>query len=100
MRYAYPKSTRVPKETGTNIRGYVRVHTLKGVPSVPANVPENEKKEMNHATLHDIADRLERLAPSHRDPHRFHEEKSELVAEPRRLAANDNLRPAINKVSA
>ncbi|MBP1848487.1 hypothetical protein J2046_006783 [Rhizobium petrolearium] len=23
---------------------------------------------MNHAALHDIADRLERLAPSHRDP--------------------------------
>lgn len=36
------------------------------------------------------ADRLARLAPSHRDPHRFHEEKSELVAELRRLAANDN----------
>lgn len=51
-------------------------------------------------TLNALADRLERLAPSHRDPHRFHEEKSELVAELRRLAtlptrmvpppANDN----------
>ncbi len=40
--------------------------------------------------LHDIADRLARLAPSHRDPHRFHEEKSDLVGELRRLAANDN----------
>ncbi|MGO8202825.1 hypothetical protein ACC735_26470 [Rhizobium ruizarguesonis] len=37
--------------------------------------------------LHDIADRLERLAPSHRDPHRYFEEKSELVAELRRLAS-------------
>ncbi|WP_155257448.1 hypothetical protein [Rhizobium leguminosarum] len=37
-------------------------------------------------TLHDIADRLERLAPSYRDPHRYFEEKSELVAELRRLA--------------
>jgi hypothetical protein len=45
---------------------------------------------VNPATLHNIADRLARLAPSHRDPHRFHEEKSELVAELRRLAANDN----------
>ncbi|MEW9617442.1 hypothetical protein AB3G45_26900 [Shinella sp. S4-D37] len=36
--------------------------------------------------LMDLADRLARLAPSHRDPHRFHEEKSELVAELRRLA--------------
>lgn len=43
------------------------------------------------AHLHDIADRLQRLAPSHRDPHRYFEEKSELVAELRRLAANDNV---------
>ncbi|MGO7541850.1 hypothetical protein ACC680_25060 [Rhizobium ruizarguesonis] len=41
---------------------------------------------MNPATLHAIADRLERLAPSHRDPHRYFEEKSELVAELRQLA--------------
>ncbi len=41
--------------------------------------------------LHDIADRLARLAPCHRDPFKFHEDKSELVAELRRLAANDNL---------
>ena len=47
--------------------------------------------------LHDIADRLARLAPSHRKPEHFHEEKSELVAMLRRLAsqgravaANDN----------
>lgn len=33
-----------------------------------------------------IANRLERLAPSHRDPFRFHEEKSELVNGLRRLA--------------
>ncbi|MDG4670890.1 hypothetical protein P9A16_07130 [Shinella sp. 838] len=56
---------------------------------------------MIHATdLHALADRLERLAPSHRDPHRYFEEKSEIVAELRRLAtlptrmvpppANDN----------
>ncbi|MGZ2404834.1 hypothetical protein [Rhizobium ruizarguesonis] len=45
---------------------------------------------MNLAALLDIADRLERLVPSHRDPHRFHEEKSELVDELGRLAANDN----------
>ena len=54
---------------------------------------------MDAARITDIADRLARLAPDHRDPHRFHEEKSELVAELRRLAysakfcglaANDN----------
>lgn len=48
--------------------------------------------------LHALADRLARLAPSHRDPFRFHEDKSELVHELRKLAgskiglsaANDN----------
>lgn len=54
------------------------------------------------ADLHALADRLARLAPSHRDPFRFHEEKSEIVHELRRLAsseripfiiaANDNIR--------
>ncbi len=51
-----------------------------------------------------IANRLERLAPSHRDPFRFHEEKSELVHELRRIAdesaglraANDN-RPSVGR---
>lgn len=38
-------------------------------------------------SLTDIADRLERLAPSHRDPFRYHEDKSELVAELRQVAA-------------
>lgn len=42
------------------------------------------------AKLQEIADRLARLAPCHRDPHRFHEEKSQLVHELRELAANDN----------
>ncbi|MEQ1406146.1 hypothetical protein ABK249_14490 [Neorhizobium sp. Rsf11] len=59
--------------------------------------------------LNDIADRLERLAPSHRDPFRFHEEKSELVDELRRLAtsprfwgssANDNTTSVVKKYQA
>jgi len=33
-----------------------------------------------------IAQRLRYLGPDHRDPHLFHEAKSELVAELRRLA--------------
>ncbi|MCJ7995890.1 hypothetical protein J5N58_08140 [Rhizobium cremeum] len=49
------------------------------------------------ARLRDIADRLARLAPSHRDPHQFHEEKSELVAELRALAANDN-KPRVKRI--
>lgn len=53
------------------------------------------------ADLHALADRLARLAPSHRNPDYYFEEKSEIVAELRRLAssernpfiiaANDNL---------
>ncbi len=41
--------------------------------------------------LHQIADRLARLAPSHRDPFRFHEEKSELVDQLRRLASSSTV---------
>ena len=33
-----------------------------------------------------LADRLRRLSPSHRDPERFHEDKSEIERELRRLA--------------
>lgn len=36
--------------------------------------------------LEDLAGRLGRLAPSHRDPEHFHLERSELVHELRRLA--------------
>jgi hypothetical protein len=48
------------------------------------------------ANLIDIAERRARLAPSHRDPHRYHEEKSQLVHELRALAANDN-KPRIRR---
>ena len=48
--------------------------------------------------INEIADRLERLSPSHRDPFRFHEEKSELVHALRRIAANDN-RPAEPRIA-
>lgn len=41
---------------------------------------------MIHTALNDIADRLAKLAPSHRDPQRYFEEKSELVNQLRRLA--------------
>lgn len=37
-------------------------------------------------TLHDLARRVACLSPSHRDPERFHEDKSEIVAELHRLA--------------
>ncbi|WP_160122442.1 hypothetical protein [Rhodovarius lipocyclicus] len=37
-------------------------------------------------TIEGIAARLARLSPSHRDPEQFHIDKSELLAELRRLA--------------
>ena len=37
-------------------------------------------------TLAMIADKVRRLAPSHRDPERFHIDKSEIEADLRRLA--------------
>ena len=49
------------------------------------------------AKLQDIADRLARLAPCHRDPHKFHEDKSQLVHELRKLAANDNGKPKVRR---
>ncbi|MFN3318024.1 MAG: hypothetical protein ACK43M_04725 [Allorhizobium sp.] len=49
------------------------------------------------AKIIDIAERLARLAPCHRNPHRFHEQKSELVNELRELAANDNAKPRIKR---
>ena len=47
-----------------------------------------------HSTLEDLAVRLSRLSPSHRDPERFHMDKAELVGELRRLAR------ALGRVSA
>lgn len=38
------------------------------------------------ATLHDLASAVRRLSPSHRDPERFHMDKSEIERALRRLA--------------
>ena len=43
-------------------------------------------------TIDEIADRLQRLAPCHRRPEYFHEEKSDILAALRQLAANYNRR--------
>ncbi|MDX8517966.1 hypothetical protein [Mesorhizobium dulcispinae] len=48
---------------------------------------KHEMKPTIAERLHDIADRLARLTPSHRDPHRYHEDKSELIDALRRLAS-------------
>ena len=43
-----------------------------------ASLPADDLDRLAHA--------VSRLSPSHRDPHRFHEDKSEIVAELRRVA--------------
>jgi hypothetical protein len=36
--------------------------------------------------LIELAGAVQRLCPDHRDPHRFHEQKSEIAASPRHMA--------------
>lgn len=44
--------------------------------------------------LEDLARRVQRLAPSHRDPERYHADKSEVVRDLRRLARGELPAPA------
>ena len=46
------------------------------------------------AALRDLAARVERNVPHHRDPERFHAEKSEIAAALRRLASSQPRRRA------
>jgi hypothetical protein len=46
------------------------------------------------AALRDLAARVERNVPHHRDPERFHAEKSEIASELRRLASSQPRRRA------
>lgn len=48
-------------------------------------------------SLTGIADRLAKLAPSHRDPERYHAEKSELVHELHKLASALNVNDGVAK---
>lgn len=43
-------------------------------------------KAKPRAELEELAYRIRRLVPDHRDPHRFHEEKSEIAFELAQLA--------------
>ena len=54
-----------------------------GVPHVSRNVSRSLSVSR---TLDELAYRLRRLAPSHRNPHHYHEEKSEIEHELRKLA--------------
>lgn len=46
---------------------------------------------MNPVTLKRLADRVDRNVPSHSQPERFHEEKSEIAGELRKLARDAQL---------
>ncbi|RVU17479.1 hypothetical protein [Methylobacterium oryzihabitans] len=50
--------------------------------------------------LSTFADRLERLAPSHRDPEAFHIEKDALIGDLRRAAREHQLLGAVGKAVA
>jgi len=84
--FLYNPPTRVPARGNTPSMGngvtcchrVTWCHRVSGVPR-PRPRPIAE-------VLLGIAQRLRHLGPDHRDPHRFHEQKSELVAELRRLA--------------
>lgn len=52
-----------------------------------------DRQRPDPRTLHNLADRIERLVPSHRDPLRFFEERSEIAHELRSLAMTDRRRP-------
>lgn len=47
---------------------------------------EGEARPVKRAQIEELADRVRRLCPDHRDPHRFHEEKSEIAHDLRQLA--------------
>lgn len=47
---------------------------------------ERNQAERPSDQLSELAYRIRRLSPDHRDPHRFHEEKSEIAHELTKLA--------------
>lgn len=49
------------------------------------HAPSEAKRRVSDQ-LSDLAYRIRRLCPDHRDPHRFHEEKSEIAHDLRTLA--------------
>lgn len=55
-------------------------------PLLPAARPAGGSVDVDREALREIAFRIERLSPSPRNPSRFHEDKSEIVAELNHLA--------------
>lgn len=66
-----PALTLVPKSQGD-----VPAHALDPRRS---SEPRTSKVEVSREALFDILEELKQLAPCHRDPHRFHQRKDEIV---------------------
>ena len=63
------------------------VRTASQPHSISKDIGAASREVGRASALHDLARRVERLSPSHRDPHRFHEDRSEIVHELRKLAS-------------
>ncbi len=82
-------------QTGARLAQVARSGCATGCPPTPLGVGTTgadrwaveNRTGAALAQLHDLAARIERLAPSHRDPFAFHADKSEIVHELRRFAA-------------
>ena len=69
---------------GARIPQYTK---LRHCPSLRHSMPPADGRVMDIVlTLEELAGRVRRLVPLHRDPEAFHEEKSEIEADLRRLA--------------
>lgn len=55
-------------------------------PSEPRPLRNRQRDPDPRESLSDLSSRISRLCPDHRDPHRFHEEKSEIAYELKQLA--------------
>lgn len=67
---------------------HMRAHMYEREPetSPPVATRRHPKPTLPAADLDRLAGAVARLSPSHRDPERFHLDRSEIVAELRRLA--------------
>ena len=77
------RTTRTKPDTAAPAKPDKTGHTPLGVSGCPGGL---SGQTACPGALMTLAAQVARLAPSHRDPERFHVEKSEIVAELRRLA--------------
>ena len=73
----------------THVRTHAHAHTINREMRRSASVrrgASGQAGEVTGQSLEELANRVRGLVPSHRDPEAFHEAKSEIEAELRRLA--------------